>query len=134
MVVRQSFKDTIKNINIPALQRASCKECLCNTNTLPLATTDPSYILVAHSCVNRMTQSKECNSNIAEVISILLSSDSLGSIAWYACLSCKGKRLANSEVWKMYFCLRIVDDFASEVLVHELFWDSWKHSKFSGCL
>ena len=116
MAVRQGFKDTRKKINIPALQRASCEECFCNTNTLALATTDPSYILVAHSCMNRVTQSKECNSNIAEVISVLLSSDALGSIAWYSCLGGKGKRLANGEIGKMYFCLSIIDDFTPECL------------------
>jgi hypothetical protein len=71
-----------------------------------------------------MTQSKERSSNITEVVSELLSSDALGSIAWYACLSCKGKRLANSEIGEMYFRFNIVDYFASEMPVHELFWDS----------
>ena len=103
---------------VPALQRRVAKGSLGDGNTLPLAATYASNVVVADARVLRVRDAEHGHGDVAEMLGILPPRDALGDRVWTACPRGKVERVAGSQVGEMVVDFSGIDGFAAESGAH----------------
>ena len=103
---------------VPTLQGTLTESSLCNTNTLPLTSTDSTDKVISHPRVDGVGKTKHGHHHVSHMLCVLLVAHPLETISGGSGKGCKHECIPDGELGEVDVSFSCIDCLAFEVLLH----------------